>query len=163
MGRKKRQSCFDVDADRNSAKLFDEWFYSCDIKKQNIMRQSGVLPYSEMSSKQYVFDVKENNKNWNKFENDLLVENEQFISVEHVKYMLKIFLDALVSNNDMVIRRHIELVRWTLDMPGKLSSREIAEMYNLSHSSIQTMASELRKNLNLKSKMSEELGLNNTI
>jgi len=49
----------------------------------------------------------------------------------------------------MEVRKHIELVKWALDLPGKLSSRDLSKMYNMSHISIQKKARELRKQLNV--------------
>jgi len=149
MGRKRRNSNYDVEAPSSESKSFDKWFYSLPTKEQDNLRQSGVLPYSEMSSPQYVFEVQDNNKKWGFYDNELLNTTDEFISADHVRHSLKVFIEALSCSASMEVRKHIELVKWALDLPGKLSSRDLSKMYNMSHISIQKKARELRKQLNV--------------
>ena len=54
--------------------------------------------------------------------------------------MLKAFIDALAMSGSMEIRRHVELVRWALSLPGCMSSRMIAKMYGLTHEAMRKRA-----------------------
>jgi len=135
----------DLTAPPKDARSFDKWFYSQTRKQQDKMRDAGVLPYREMrKSPDYVFEVKPDHKDWATTDNQQRTELEAFISREHVGQMLKAFFDALAMTNSLRFRRHVELIRWALSMPGCLSSRQIAEMHGLSHEMIRLKAKTLR-------------------
>ena len=82
------------------------------------------------------------------------VEVEAFISREHVSVMLKAFLDAIAMSGSLPFRRHVELIRWALSLPGCLSSRMIAKMYGISHEALRKRARAIQLAVN-----SDALGL----
>ena len=135
----------DLTAPPKDARSFDRWFYSLPRKQQDKMRDAGVLPYREMrKSPDYVFEVKPDHKDWATMDNQERTEVDAFISREHVGQMLKAFIDALAMTDDLRFRRHVELIRWSLNLPGCLSSRQIAKMHGLSHEMIRLKAKALR-------------------
>jgi len=135
----------DLTAPSKDARSFDRWFYSLPRKQQDKMRDAGVLPYREMrKSPDYVFEVKPDHKDWATTDNQERKEVDAFISREHVGQMLKAFIDALAMTDDLRFRRHVELIRWSLNLPGCLSSRQIAKMHGLSHEMIRLKAKALR-------------------
>jgi hypothetical protein len=155
----------DLTAPPNEAKSFDAWFFSQPKKTQNKMRDSGVLPYREMVQSRHVFAVDENHTGWNtltakdgitaSLRHQLDVEREKqrtevdaFISRDHVGVMLKAFMDAIANSDSMPFRRHVELVRWALSLPGCLDSRTIARMYGRSHIWAQKRARQIRSTVN---------------
>ena len=107
---------------------------------QEKMRQSGVLPYREMVPSKHVFEVDPNHHAWATKDEGQRVEVDAFISRHHVGVMLKAFIDGLAMTGDLAIRRHVELVRWALSLPGCLSSRQIAKMYGRSHEAMRKRA-----------------------
>ena len=155
----------DLTAPPNEARSFDAWFFSQPKKTQNKMRDSGVLPYREMVQSRHVFAVDENHTGWNtltakdgitaSLRHQLDVEREKqrtevdaFISRDHVGVMLKAFMDAIANSDSMPFRRHVELVRWALSLPGCLDSRTIARMYGRSHIWAQKRARQIRSTVN---------------
>ena len=147
-----RKSCYDVTAPKKDARRFDKWFYSLSRKEQDKLRDSGVLPYKEMWQPKHVFEVKENHKAWGSTESNESterIETDEFISREHVLNSLRAFMHALTQTDSFIIRRHIELVKWALEMPTRLSSRQIAKMFGLSHEAIQKRARFIRSQLNV--------------
>ena len=135
----------DLTAPPKDARSFDRWFYSLPRKQQDKMRDAGVLPYREMrKSPDYVFEVKPDHKDWATTDNQERKEVDSFISREHVGQMLKAFIDALAMTDDLRFRRHVELIRWSLNLPGCLSSRQIAKMYGLSKTMIAFKAKDIR-------------------
>jgi len=154
----------DLTAPANEARSFDAWFFSQPKKTQNKMRDSGVLPYREMVQSRHVFAVDENHTDWTKFSKDgisnslryqLDLEREKqrtevdaFISRDHVAVMLRGFMDAIASSDSMSFRRHVELIRWALSLPGCLDSRTIARMYGRSHIWAQKRARQIRSTVN---------------
>jgi hypothetical protein len=144
-----RKSCYDVQAPKADAKRFDKWFYSLSKKEQDKLRDSGVLPYREMWQPKHVFEVKENHKAWGTTDNIERVEKDEFISREHVLNSLRAFMHALTQTDSFVIRRHIELIKWALEMPTRLSSRQLGKMFGLSHEAIQKRARFIRSQLNV--------------
>ena len=145
----KRAKLNDLTAPAAEAKSFDQWFFSQPKKVQDKMRESGVLPYREMVPSKHVFAIDPNNRAW--ATTDAPVERTEvdaFISRDHVGVMLKGFIDALAASDSMKFRRHVELVRWALSLPGCLSSRTIAKMYNRSHFWTRTRAKEIQRLVN---------------
>jgi hypothetical protein len=134
----------DLTAPTNEAKSFDAWFFSQSVKNQEKMRNAGVLPYREMVQSRHVFKVKDEHVRWMHdavaASREQHVEVDSFISREHVGVMLKAFIDALAMSGSMEIRRHVELVRWALSLPGCMSSRMIAKMYGLTHEAMRKRA-----------------------
>jgi hypothetical protein len=134
----------DLTAPTNEAKSFDAWFFSQSVKNQEKMRNAGVLPYREMVQSRHVFKIKDEHVRW--MQDSIVAAREQhvevdsFISREHVGIMLKGFIDALAMSGSMEIRRHVELVRWALSLPGCMSSRMIAKMYGLTHEAMRKRA-----------------------
>lgn len=134
----------DLEAPAKEAKSFDAWFFSQSVKNQEKMRNAGVLPYCEMVQSRHVFKVKDEHVRW--MQDSVIAAREQhvevdaFISRDHVAVMLKAFIDALAMSGSMEIRRHVELVRWALSLPGCMSSRMIAKMYGLTHEAMRKRA-----------------------
>lgn len=134
----------DLEAPAKEAKSFDAWFFSQSVKNQEKMRNAGVLPYCEMVQSRHVFKVKDEHVRW--MQDSVIAAREQhvevdtFISRDHVGVMLKAFIDALAMSGSMEIRRHVELVRWALSLPGCMSSRMIAKMYGLTHEAMRKRA-----------------------
>lgn len=136
----------DLEAPIKEAKSFDAWFFSQSVKNQEKMRNAGVLPYREMVQSRHVFKVKDEHLQW-KIESERADREKQadrevdsFISRDHVAVMLKAFIDALAMSGSMEIRRHVELVRWALSLPGCMSSRMIAKMFGLTHEAMRKRA-----------------------
>lgn len=134
----------DLTAPAKDAKSFDLWFFAQPKKLQDKMRASGVLPYREMVQSRHVFAIRDEHTHWME-EADIAhrnphVEVDAFISRDHVGIMLKAFIDALAMSDNFYFRRHVELIRWALSLPGCLSSRMIARMYNRSHEAMRKRA-----------------------
>ena len=135
----------DLTAPLKDAKSFDKWFYALPRKQQEKLRDNGVLPYREMrKAPDQVFPVIADHKAWKTFDNVERTEQDSFISRDHVGRMLKGFIDALAMTDDMRFRRHVELVRWALGLPGAMSSRQIGKLYGLSHEMIRIKAKVIR-------------------
>ena len=146
-----RKTCFDVTpSNAKDAKLFDTWFYSLSKKEQDKLRDGGVLPYKEMWKPSRVFEIKENHNAWSS-DNlpDHRTETDNFVSREMVGQLLKAFIDALALTNNYSFRRHVELVRWALELPGRMPSRNLADMYGLSHEWVQKRARKIREAVNV--------------
>ena len=144
-----RKSCYDVQAPKADARRFDKWFFSLSRKEQEKLRDHGVLPYREMWQPKHVFEVKENHKAWGTTDRTERIETDEFISREHVLNSLRAFMQALTQTDSFVIRRHIEFVKWALEMPSRLPSRQIASMYGMSHEGIMKRARFVRSQLNV--------------
>jgi hypothetical protein len=82
---------------------------------------------------------------WNSTEQEQRMETDSFISREHVGAMLKAFIDALAMTDEYSVRRHVELVRWALDLPGCLPAPDIARMYDVSKQAIHKRAKLMRE------------------
>ena len=131
----------DLTAPAEEARSFDRWFFSQSKKVQDKLRESGVLPYREMVPSKHVFEVNPDHRAWAKIDNDTMrTETDSFISRDHVGVMLRGFLDALALSDDYRFRRHVELIRWALSLPGCLSSRMIGKMFNRSHEAMRKRA-----------------------
>lgn len=140
----------DLTAPAKDARSFDRWFFSLPRKQQEKLRDSGVIPYREMrKSPDYVFEVKPDHKDWATKDNQERTEVDSFISREHVGQMLKAFIDALAMTDSLAFRRHVELIRWALNLPGCLSSRQIGKMYGLSKTMIAIKAKDIRASVSL--------------
>ena len=61
--------------------------------------------------------------------------------------MLKAFVDALARTDDLRFRRHVELVRWSLALPGCLSAPVIAKMYGITKQALHKRAAAIRAGL----------------
>ena len=129
----------DLTAPADEARSFDAWFFSQPKKVQEKMRNSGVLPYREMVQSRHVFKVKDEHTAWMKTSEEH-VEVDAFISRDLVAVMLRAFIDALAMSDNFYFRRHTELIRWALSLPGCLSSRMIARMYGKSHEAMRKRA-----------------------
>jgi hypothetical protein len=68
--------------------------------------------------------------------------------------LLRQFFDSLARTGDMRLRRHVELVRWALELPGCLSAPEIAKMYGISKQAVHKRAKAIR----LDAAMNDALG-----
>jgi len=146
-----RKTCYDVTpSNAKEAKSFDAWFYSLTKKEQDKLRDGGVLPYKEMWKPSRVFEIKENHNAWSS-ENvpDHRTETDNFVTRECVGQLLKSFIDALAFTNNYSFRRHVELVRWALELPGRMPSRNLADMYGLSHEWVQKRARKIREAVNV--------------
>ena len=136
----------DLEAPAKEAKSFDAWFFSQSVKNQEKMRNAGVLPYCEMVQSRHVFKVKDEHLQWKiaseKADREKHAEREvdSFINRDLVGVMLKAFIDALAMTDDFDFRRHVELIRWALSLPGCMSSRMIAKMYGLTHEAMRKRA-----------------------
>jgi hypothetical protein len=145
----KRAKLNDLTAPAAEAKSFDQWFFSQPKKVQDKMREQGVLPYREMVPSKHVFAIDPNNRAWATTDTPVeRTEVDAFISRDHVGVMLKGFIDALAYSDSFVFRRHVELVRWALSLPGCLSSRTIAKMYGRSHFWTRARAKEIQRLVN---------------
>ena len=154
----KAASINDLTAPHAEAKSFDAWFFAQPKKVQDKMRESGVLPYREMVQSRHVFCIDPNHPSWSsdrdKTRNMGIGEIQQrtevdaFISRDHVGVMLKAFMDAIAHSDCMKFRRHVELIRWALSLPGCLDSRTIARMYGRSHIWAQKRARQIRSTVN---------------
>ena len=136
----------DLTAPAKEAKSFDVWFFSQTAKNQQKMRDRGVLPYCEMVQSRHVFGVMDEHIQW-KIESERAErerrsdrEVDSFISRDHVGVMLKAFIDALAMSDDFNFRRHVELIRWALSLPGCMSSRGLSKMYGLTHEAMRKRA-----------------------
>jgi hypothetical protein len=146
-----RKTCYDVTpSNAKEAKSFDAWFYSLTKKEQDKLRDGGVLPYKEMWKPSRVFEIKENHNAWSS-DNvlDHRTETDNFVTRECVGQLLKSFIDALAFTNNYSFRRHVELVRWALELPGRMPSRNLADMYGLSHEWVQKRARKIREAVNV--------------
>lgn len=135
----------DLQAPNADARLFDTWFFSLPKAEQQKYRDAGVLPYREAVQPRRVLEVQPWRRIWNSNEQEPRVETDSFISREHVGAMLKSFIDALALTNDFNLRRHVELVRWAIDMPGCLPAPDIAKMYGVSKQAIHKRARLMRE------------------
>ena len=145
----KRAKLNDLTAPATEAKSFDAWFFSQPKKEQERMRENGVLPYREMVPSKHVFAIDPNNRAW--ATTDAPVERTEvdaFISRDHVGVMLRAFIDALACSDSFAFRRHVELIRWALSLPGCLSSRTIGGMYGRSHFWMRSRAREIQMRVN---------------
>ena len=137
----------DLTAPRHEAKSFDKWFDSLPRKQQDKLRDSGVIPYREMVQSRHVFRVEPEHPRWSSDLNapdPIRVERDEFISREQVGIMLKSFIDALAVTNDMKFRRHVELIRWALRLPGRLPAPHIARMFGITKQALHKRASAVR-------------------
>ena len=145
----KAASINDLTAPHAEAKSFDAWFFAQPKKVQDKMRESGVLPYREMVQSRHVFNIDPNHPSWATKDGDKeRTEVDAFISRDHVGVMLKAFMDALACSDQFHFRRHVELIRWALSLPGCLDSRTIARMYGRSHIWAQKRARQIRSTVN---------------
>ena len=116
------------------------------------MRSAGVLPYREMVQSRHVFKIKDEHVRW--MEDSMIAAREQhvevdaFISRDLVGVMLRAFIDALALSDDFKFRRHVELIRWALSLPGCMSSRMIAKMYGLTHEAMRKRARNIQLAVN---------------
>lgn len=138
----------DLTAPADEARSFDAWFFSQPKKVQEKMRNSGVLPYREMVQPRHVFAVKDEHVEWMRTDKQEHVEVDAFIARDHVAVMLKAFIDALAMSDNFYFRRHVELIRWALSLPGCLSSRMIARMYGKSHEAMRKRARAIQLSVN---------------
>ena len=138
----------DLTAPADEARSFDAWFFSQPKKIQEKMRNSGVLPYREMVQHRHVFAVKDEHLEWMRTDNQEHVEVDAFIARDHVAVMLKAFIDALAMSDCFRFRRHVELIRWALSLPGCLPSRIIGRMYGLSHEAMRKRARAIQLSVN---------------
>jgi hypothetical protein len=134
----------DLQAPHADAKSFDAWFFSLPKDKQNKLRDAGVLPYRDMVQPRRVLEVQPWRRIWNSNEQEQRTETDSFISREHVGAMLKSFIDALALTDDFNLRRHVELTRWALDLPGCLPAPDIARMYGVTKQAIHKRAKQMR-------------------
>ena len=135
----------DLQAPNQDARSFDAWFFSLPKDKQHKLREGGVLPYREMVQPRRVLEVQPWRRIWNSTEQEQRIETDSFISREHVGMMLRSFIDALALTDDFNLRRHVELVRWALDLPGCLPAPDIAKMYDVSKQAIHKRARVMRE------------------
>jgi len=139
----------DLTAPSKDAKSFDAWFFSQPRKQQERMREAGVLPYREMVSSKHVFEVNPNHRAWSVDDGETMrTEVDAFISRDHVGVMLKAFIDAIAVTNSLAFRRHVELVRWALSLPGCLDSRTIGKMHRRTHDWVQYNGRKIRQAVN---------------
>ena len=139
----------DLTAPAKEAKSFDAWFFAQPKKVQEKMRENGVLPYAEMAQPRHVFNIDPNHPSCATKDGDKeRTEVDAFISRDHVGVMLKAFMDALACTDNFAFRRHVELIRWALSLPGCLSSRLIGKMYGRSHFWMRARAKEIQRTVN---------------
>ena len=139
----------DLTAPSKEAKSFDAWFFKQSKKSQEKMREAGVLPYREMVQSRHIFNIDPNHPAWATVDGDnVRQETETFISRDHVGVMLKAFFDAIAYSDCHAFRRHVELVRWSLSLPGCLGSRTLCKMYGRSHMWAQKRAKQIRLTVN---------------
>ena len=144
-----KASINDLTAPIKEAKSFDAWFFAQPKKVQEKLRESGVLPYREMVQSRHVFNIDPNHPSWATRDNDTTrTEVDSFISRDHVGVMLRAFIDALACSDSFAFRRHVELIRWALSLPGCLSSRTIGGMYGRSHFWMRSRAREIQMRVN---------------
>lgn len=136
----------DMTAPSEDARSFDKWFFSQSKKTQDDLRLRDVLPYSEMrANNQRVYEIHPENPAWQV--HDIIeprTETESFISREYVADMLGAFFAGLKYTGSIGFRRHVELVRWALSLPGCLDSRRIGVMHGRSHDWVQYRGQEIR-------------------
>jgi hypothetical protein len=135
----------DLEAPAKDARSFDAWFFGLPKAQQDKLREGGVLPYREMVQPRRVCEVQPWRRIWNSTEQEQRMETDSFISREHVGAMLKAFIDALAMTDEYSVRRHVELVRWALDLPGCLPAPDIARMYDVSKQAIHKRAKLMRE------------------
>jgi hypothetical protein len=135
----------DLEAPHKDARSFDAWFFGLPKAQQDKLREGGVLPYREMVQPRRVCEVQPWRRIWNSTEQEQRMETDSFISREHVGAMLKAFIDALAMTDEYSVRRHVELVRWALDLPGCLPAPDIARMYDVSKQAIHKRAKLMRE------------------
>ncbi len=135
----------DLEAPSKDARSFDAWFFGLPKAQQDKLREGGVLPYREMVQPRRVCEVQPWRRIWNSTEQEQRIETDSFISREHVGAMLKAFIDALAMTDEYSVRRHVELVRWALDLPGCLPAPDIARMYDVSKQAIHKRAKLMRE------------------
>ena len=135
----------DLEAPAKDARSFDAWFFGLPKAQQDKLREGGVLPYREMVQPRRVCEVQPWRRIWNSTEQEQRIETDSFISREHVGSMLKAFIDALAMTDCYLVRRHVELVRWALDLPGCLPAPDIAKMYGVSKQAIHKRAKLMRE------------------
>ncbi len=135
----------DLEAPAKDARSFDAWFFGLPKAQQDKLREGGVLPYREMVQPRRVCEVQPWRRIWNSTEQEQRIETDSFISREHVGSMLKAFIDALAMTDCHLVRRHVELVRWALDLPGCLPAPDIAKMYGVSKQAIHKRAKLMRE------------------
>jgi hypothetical protein len=135
----------DLEAPAKDARSFDAWFFGLPKAQQDKLREGGVLPYREMVQPRRVCEVQPWRRIWNSTEQEQRMETDSFISREHVGTMLKAFIDALAMTDEYSVRRHVELVRWALDLPGCLPAPDIARMYDVSKQAIHKRAKLMRE------------------
>lgn len=139
----------DMTAPAKDARSFDEWFFKQPRKQQERLRENGVLPYCEMVPSKHVFEVDPNHHAWATEDGPTVrTETDTFISRDHVGVMLKAFIDALAVSNSLAFRRHVELVRWALSLPGCLDSRTIGKMHRRTHFWVRWQGKKIRKAVN---------------
>jgi hypothetical protein len=134
----------DLEAPQKDARSFDAFFFSLSKADQQKYRDAGVLPYREAVQPRRVCEVQPWRRIWNSTDQEQRVETDSYISREHVGQMLKAFIDALAMTDEYSVRRHVELVRWALDLPGCLPAPDIAKMYDVSKQAIHKRAKLLR-------------------
>lgn len=147
-----KASINDLTAPTKEAQSFDTWFFSQPKKAQEKMRSAGVLPYREMVQSRHVFKIKDEHVRWMQDSIEAAreqhVEVDAFISRDHVGVMLRAFIDALAMSDNLAFRRHVELIRWALSLPGCMSSRMIAKMYGRSHEAMRKRAKNIQRAVN---------------
>jgi hypothetical protein len=142
-----RHQLNDLTAPAKDARSFDRWFYSLSKKEQEQLRDANVLPYREMVQPRHVFEINPNHNAWATKPEEPRVETDAFISREHVGVMLRQFVDALAMTDNFRFRRHVELVRWSLALPGCLSAPVIAKMYGITKQALHKRGAAIRATL----------------
>ena len=137
----------DMTAPSEDARSFDKWFFSQSKKTQDELRSRDVLPYSEMrANNQRVYEIHAENPAWQVYDTvEPRTETESFISREYVAEMFGAFFAGLKYTGSIGFRRHVELVRWALSLPGCLDSRRIGVMHKRSHDWVQYRGQEIRR------------------
>jgi len=137
----------DMTAPSEDARSFDKWFFSQSKKTQDDLRSRDVLPYCEMrANNQRVYEIHAENPAWQVYDTDnVRTESEAFLSREYVTEMFRAFFDGLKFTGSIGFRRHVELVRWALSLPGCLDSRRIGVMHKRSHDWVQYRGEEIRR------------------
>ena len=139
-----RHQLNDLSAPRADARSFDRWFYSLPKRQQEQLRDANVLPYREMVQPRHVFEINPNHQAWATKPDEQRTEVDAFISREHVGQMLRQFIDALAHTDNFRFRRHVELTRWALALPGCLSAPVIARMYGITKQALHKRAAAIR-------------------
>lgn len=147
----------DLTAPPREARSFDTWYFQQSKADQALMRANGVLPYREAVKPRHVFEVQTNSKVWNSHEPAAQLisnvepvertETDTFLTRDHVRTMLRGFIDALALSDSFQVRRHVELTRWALELPGRLPATVIAKMYRISKQAVHKRARTLRDQL----------------